>query len=378
MKKILLLATVMMLFAAVGLVADVSFGGFVRGRAAADVDSDNKSDPQLANVAGEVVMSLSGDYNVGTIRLNATPTAGGDVAMERAHFTTNVGNWLAGEMGVELPVGITNQFGWQFWAPAERASNSMFGFERYQRLKTDNSFRGTNAGNKLNISIPNIGNVYFLNSMNPNGVDDDGDPKLAFFVAAFDAAVDVGVGNVFVELLYSENGAISYGDGDFFVGLGFGSDTLMEGLSGKFGLGLLIPLADDTDTLRYGVGASIGYLNLVDASISYRSGVGDDAGPDAADSRWLGLGLTSDPMPFLGIGSGLLLNLSDEDTEIEDVEIANSAQLWLDFKMGAATYTVGYTFINGEGQAPAHNWGPKDWAVETGYSNLFVQAQMSF
>ncbi|TVR85854.1 MAG: hypothetical protein EA428_15170, partial [Spirochaetaceae bacterium] len=67
MKKILLLATVMMLFAAVGLVADVSFGGFVRTRAVADVDSDNSSG-EFATSYGEIVLSLSGDYNVGTVR----------------------------------------------------------------------------------------------------------------------------------------------------------------------------------------------------------------------------------------------------------------------------------------------------------------------
>ena len=384
MKKILLLATVMMLFAAVGLVADVSFGGFVRTRAVADVDSDNASGEFAAGFS-EIVISVSGDYNVGTVRVNTgtqTNITGYDdvedefttatdllVKWDRAHFTTDVSGWLAGEMGVELPVGISNNIGHNLWTYRDVAKASLYEFESFHRLP--GMARAVRVANKLNVSIPDIGNVYAVIGLAPSE-DTDGDSRLSYMVFGADAAIDVGVGTVMVEAAYAEDGGIDTGDGDFGVNLAFASDALVEGVAGKVGVSLVMPQADDTPDLYYGVGAGIQYGALADASVSYWSGSGEDA----EDTRWLGLGLKSDPVEFLGVGAALLLNLSDDDVYgADDTELMNSANMWLDFKMGAATYTVGYFFLNGENQPAARVAGP-DYA--TGFSNVYLQARMAF
>jgi len=390
MKKILLLATVMMLFAAVGLVADVSFGGFVRTRATADVDDDNKSG-EFAAAFSEIVISVSGDYNVGTVRVNTGTQSnftgldddnelefGTDalVKWDRAHFTTDVSGWLAGEMGVELPVGLSNQIGHNEWTYRDVAKASLYEFESFHRLP--GMARSVAVANKLNVSIPDIGNVYAVIGLGPE-VDADGDSRLSYMVFGADAGIDVGVGTVMVEAAYAEEGSIDTGKGDFGVNLAFASDALVEGVAGKVGTSLVMPQGDDTADLYYGVGAGIQYGALVDASVSYWSGMGDKgaepAEVDQAEISWLGFGLKSAPVEFLGVGAALLLNLSDDDQYDDDTELVNSANMWLDFKMGAATYTVGYFMLNSEGQKAARVAGP-DYA--TTFSNVYLQARMNF
>ncbi|MCA1754526.1 MAG: hypothetical protein LC641_07515, partial [Spirochaeta sp.] len=104
MKKILLLATVMMLFAAVGLMADVSFSGEVHFESGMSVDDDRATDAIMDAGSIEFNVSAAPDaYTSITIEMAAdvlsvfaedeeTP-----VSVGVASFTTDLGAWLAGE-----------------------------------------------------------------------------------------------------------------------------------------------------------------------------------------------------------------------------------------------------------------------------------------
>ena len=354
MKKILFLAFALVL--AVGMTAaaaDISFSGEVGTEAqwgAGEFDDQYTEGATLdfgATVQVDEFNSLYFDTELGE----------GVLDVDEFALESDLGGWIGGLTGEALPIGIMYKTGWAEWSYADIADVSAYGNEGLQV----GDF--TAIGQQFTLTFVDILNVYGAHSFaQADGLEDETGAEdrveLPQMLFGADAMIPIeGVGDLGVEVVYSmfDGGFDTTGDGDDDVtvyqnhlGLAalFAMD-IMPDLTGELAASYTMDVTDyDNDDIApgfyWGVGGAVDYLaGLVGASFSLSAQEDVNGGTGMG----LGLGLSSSPVDFLSFDAGLALGLDDDSYE----ETMNSADVSMTFSPGAAGFTLGYFWLNDEG-----------------------------
>jgi len=327
MKKILFLAFALVL--AVGMsaaAADISWSGEVETEAQWGIgDSD---DQEVFGIGVDLDLDVAVDEWNSLYFESSFSEFDGEYFLElgEAALESNLGGWIGDFTGAPLPFGLSYKVGWFEQEAADIADVSTHGIENLQT----GDF--TEVGHQFSMTFVDMVNVYVGHGF------DAGEEDIAPTIFGLDAMIPIeGVGDLGLELVYLvPDKDMEFGDGNFGVGTYFGMPIIPGELDGMLAASYTMFGDADVDW-AWGLGAAVSYLDgLVAADFS----LGGDE-DDALDI--LGLGLSSQPVNFLKLEAGLGIALEDDNYGGETM---NSADVSLTFMPGAASFTLGYFWIN--------------------------------
>ncbi len=362
MKKILFLALVLVV--AVGMTAaaaDISWSGEVNTEVqwgAGDFAKEYAEETEVElNLDVQVdewnSLYFESDVAGDTAAWDTSPPLGiGEAALE-----SNLGGWIGDFTGAPLPFGLTYKIGFAEWSYTDVADVSHYELEN---LAVED-FEA--IGHQVSLTFVDMVNVYMA-----HGFDADlGNGDLAPTLFGVDAMIPIeGVGTLGLETVYSfYPGLEDFGDGHLGFGVFFGMPIIPD-LDGELAASYTMDLDDDAVTEWYwGVGGAVNYLDgLVGASFSL-------GGMDDSEVSALGLGLSSAVLPdLLSFEAGIALGLDDDVWE----ETMNSADISMTFSPGAASFTLGYFWLNEDAPEAIGDLN----AVDDSFTGPYFSAGLSF
>jgi hypothetical protein len=310
MKKLLVLSAPLGLLALPAFSADTTLGGDLSFGFITDFDAEDESTDLTMDFKGSV-----DDYNSVDIRLNGFDMVG-DIAMEKAAITTDIGAWLG------LPVGVTLQWGWD--DPDWNWWGDISNFEK------ESMTAGATADEYWGLDLLVSYGMFELElAGNPGAATDPGN-----FLAG--VGVKEPIPGLKAELYLYQDGATveDWDTMNVVFGAGytntFGDFDLEAGVNFKFDM-------DDaaTDAWMYGV-AVTGAYSMIYGEVAL-------TGNETDALRFLYAYVTVAPIDLLKIFADLQMNFMDTAPY---TEVFQGAEFGLEFETGATWWAVGYQINN--------------------------------
>ena len=365
MKKILFLAFALVLAVGMTAVADISFSGDVETDAQWGIGDSDDHESFSQNVEFNVAAELD-EWNSLYFETAWAPVIVGDIddpgaepglTIGEAALESNLGGWIGDDV---LPFGLNYKVGWFEQEATDIADVSTHGLENLQT----GDFQ--EIGHQFSMTFADMVNIYVGHGF------DAGEEDIAPTIFGLDTMIPLeGVGGLGLEVVYLVPGKdTDFGDGNLGLATLFSMPLIPDALDGSLAASYTMFGDADVDW-GWGVGAAVSYLDgLVGADFS----LGGDE-DDALDQ--LGLGLSSQPLEFLLLEAGLGIALEEDNYGGETM---NSADVSLTFMPGAASFTLGYFWINDDILADGTTdlaFGDVN-AVESDFSGLYFSAGLSY
>lgn len=359
MKKLIILVIALALVGGVAM-AQVTLSGQVETRIQRELDGggsyssmDNRIqiNARVDEYNSAVIRLLA---NVGDAALNQTPA----VAADRAHITTNLGAILGSD---DAGIGIRWNTGWNEWGYADVAQIDAYEWGGLYIPKP------LTTGTKLSFDVMGMANVHAAVALRNEDMVSDAEKA----VISLDGGVDVGVGDVVFEVVYTTRG-----DDDSYFGLNAGLvngafvDDLTLGLVTSWTFFLDAQVDDPTEPQfgpdwRYNAVLQAKYAGLVSADLAL-------VGLDGNEAAALGIGVGVTPVDFASLQFGVGIGIDDDVF----TETFNSFDASVLFKLGAAEARFGYFWLNED--ELGGSIVTAQFARDNTFSGLYARAKLSY